>query len=172
MELVRPSVEYKDLFMSAAEEYRAENRSTRFDFDLAERDFPRFVRELNEHAEGKHIKEGYVPETMYWLVDDGDYIGQVNIRHFLNDHLMQIGGHIGYDILPSKRTQGYGTAQLQLALPKAKELGIERVLVTCDETNVGSRKIIERAGGVFENTVPNPDGGPDKLRFWIGITNA
>ena len=100
MELVRPSVDYKDSFMRAVEEYRTENRSTRFDFGLAERDFPTFVRELNEHAEGKHMKEWYVPETMYWLVEKTDYIGQINIRHYLNDHLLHIGGHIGYDIRP------------------------------------------------------------------------
>lgn len=169
MELVRPSVGYKDSFLRAAEEYRAENRWTRFDLDLAERDFPTFVRELNEHAEGKHMPEGYVPETMYWLIDSGEYIGQINIRHYLNEHLLQIGGHIGYDIRPSKRRMGYGTEILKLVLPKARQLGIERALVTCDETNVGSRKIIERAGGVLENQVPNPDTGIDKVRFWIDL---
>ena len=169
MELVRPSIEYRDSFLEAVTEYRADSMPLRFDFDLAENDFARFAGELRKHAEGLHMPEGYVPETVYWLVDSGEYIGQVNIRHYLNDHLLQIGGHIGYDIRPSKRNRGYGTAQLQLVLPKAKELGIARALVTCDVTNVGSQKIIERAGGILENQVPNPDTGIDKLRFWIPI---
>ena len=78
-------------------------------------------------------------------------------------------GHIGYDIRPSKRKQGYGSKILELALPKAKELDIERVLLTCDETNTGSRRIIEKNGGVLENQVKNPETGVDKLRFWIDV---
>ena len=107
------------------------------------------------------------PATTYWLVDNGEYIGGVSIRHELNEHLKNIGGHIGYDIRPSKRQQGYGTNVLALALPKAKELGISRVLVTCNVTNTASRKIIEKNGGVLENQVPDPETGIDKLRFWI-----
>ncbi|MBI5457040.1 GNAT family N-acetyltransferase [Candidatus Kaiserbacteria bacterium] len=167
-ELVVPSVEYRDSFLEAAKEYKAEG-SVRFDFELAERDFPQFIKELNEHSLGLHMPEGYVPETMYWLIDGGEYIGQINIRHELNEHLRQIGGHIGYDIRSSKRNKGYGTAQLQLMLPKAKEMGLTRVLITCDVTNIGSRKIIESAGGVLENQAPNPDTGIDKLRFWVSL---
>lgn len=168
MELVRPSVAYEASFLEAAKEYRAEGR-LRFDLDLAEQDFSRFVKELNEHAAGMHMPEEFVPETVYWLVDGGEYIGQINIRHYLNDHLLQIGGHIGYDIRPTKRNRGYGTKQLQLVLPKVRELGIDRALITCDVSNTGSRKIIERAGAILENQVPNPEVGEDKLRFWIDV---
>ncbi|TSC87073.1 MAG: GCN5-related N-acetyltransferase [Parcubacteria group bacterium Gr01-1014_8] len=169
MELIRPSIEYRASFLEAVREYRADGKPIRFDFDMAESDFPRFVKELNEHAEGLHMPEDYVPETIFWLVDGGEYIGQINIRHYLNGHLLTIGGHIGYDIRPSRRNRGYGTKQLQMVLPKAKELGIDRVLVTCDVSNVGSRKIIEHGGGFLENQVPNPDTGEDKLRFWINL---
>ncbi len=110
-----------------------------------------------------------MPFSTFWLVDDGRFIGQANIRHRLNDHLMQIGGHIGYDIRPSMRGKGYGNAILGLSLGKAKELGIERALLTCDERNVASKKIIEKNGGVFESRGPNPEMGHDVLRFWIDI---
>ncbi|RJQ34792.1 GNAT family N-acetyltransferase [Candidatus Parcubacteria bacterium] len=169
MRLVRPDTKYKDSYLAAIREAQAEGRKTEFDFDLAENHFERFVRELNEHAEGKHMKEGYVPETVLWLVGGMEYIGRVSIRHRLNDHLLKLGGHIGYDIRRSMRNKGYGTMILKLALPKAKELGIERALLTCDKTNIASRKIIEKNGGVLENKGPNPEGGPDKLRFWIDI---
>ncbi len=169
MELVRPSVKYKDSYLAAVREAQQEGRKAESDFKLAEKDFEQFVMELNEHAEGKHMKEGYVPETVLWLVEEAEYIGRVSIRHRLNDHLLKLGGHIGYDIRPSMRKKGYGMLILQLALPKAKELSIDRVLLTCDDCNIASRKIIEKNGGVLENQVPNPEGGPDKLRFWIEI---
>ena len=76
---------------------------------------------------------------------------------------------MGYDIRPSKRRRGYGKKILQLTLEKAKELGMERVLVTCDVNNEPSRKIIEQNGGILENKVPNPETGTDKGRYWIDL---
>ncbi len=56
---------------------------------------------------------------------------------------------------------------LKLVLPKAKELGIDQALVTADEDNNASRKVIEANGGQFEKIVmgkmfPNP-----LARYWI-----
>ena len=170
MQLVRPSAHYKDSYLAAMKEFRAEGRKTDFDFAQAETDFATFVQELNERPDGKHLPAGFVPESIYWLVDGEEYIGRLSIRHKLNDHLLKIGGHIGYDIRPSKRSRGYGTAILRLGLPKAKELHVERALLTCNENNVASLKIIRKAGGVLESKAPNPEAGPDKMRFWIDLT--
>ncbi|HWO07164.1 MAG TPA: GNAT family N-acetyltransferase [Candidatus Paceibacterota bacterium] len=134
-----------------------------------ERDFSAYVERKISQSRGENLPEGYVPATEFWLVDGDEYIGSVNIRHRLTEYLRTLGGHIGYDIRPSKRGRGYGTKILELALPKARELGIERVLVTCDATNVASRKIIEKNGGVLKNSVPNPAAGVEKLRFWIAV---
>lgn len=82
---------------------------------------------------------------------------------------MKIGGHIGYDIRPSQRKKGYGKAILRLVLPLAKELGINKVLITCDVTNIASKKIIKANGGDLEDTIPDSNGLPDKHRFWISI---
>lgn len=169
MELVQPSVRFKDSYCEAARELEAEGRKAHFDIGRPDEEFATFVKRLHERSLGKHLKPGYVPETMFWLVDGDTFLGQVRIRHVLNEHLLRIGGHIGYYIRPSMRHRGYGTEILRLALPKAQELGINRALLTCDETNIGSRKIIEKNGGVLENKVSNPDGGSDKLRFWIEI---
>ena len=169
MELVKPSVKYKDSYLAAIREFQLEGQKMEFSFDAAKRDFATFVRELNERVEGKHLPEGFVPESVYWLVDGDEYIGRLSIRHRLNKHLLEIGGHIGYDIRPSKRQRGYGTQILRLGLLKAKGLGIYRALLTCNATNTSSLKIIEKAGGILENKVPNPEGGPDKLRFWIDV---
>ncbi len=176
MQLVLPSVEYKDSFIEAVKEAKADTEFPRHNgwyhelsiSDL-ESDFESYVEKKNDQSEGKNLPEGYVPQTVYWLVEKGEFIGSVRVRHMLNERLKHIGGHIGYNIRPGKRRQGYGSKILELALPKAKELGITRVLLTCDATNVASRKIIEKNGGVLESQLPNPETGVDKLRFWIAL---
>ena len=145
------------------------NRYREFSYEEFGADFPAYIAKMNDMTEGKNLPPGYVPQTTYWFVDGGKFVGSVSIRHRLNEKLLQTGGHIGYDIRPSERSKGYGTAILKMALPKARELGITNVLLTCNEANIGSRKIIEANGGILENKVSNPEGGPDKLRFWIDL---
>lgn len=179
MELVEPSIVYKDSFIAAVREFQAaEDTSIRthhyYDVSVSEleNDFAAHVERLQQHAHGEELPNGWVSNSTFWLVDDGVFVGRVNIRHRLTEHLGKIGGHIGYDIRPSKRGNGYGTAMLRLALPKARERGIERVLVTCDAANIASRKIIEKNGGVLENAVTDPETGTEKLRFWIESNGA
>lgn len=172
MKLVFPSSEYKDSFIQALKEYQATDAADRKDIyelnseDL-EKDFTLYVSKLLSESEGKNLPDGYVPQTTYWLIDNDEFIGRVSIRHTLTELLLREGGHIGYDIRPSKRNKGYGKKILQLSLPKAKELGIHKALVTCDENNIGSKKIIEANGGVFENVIEIGKGRPRKLRYWI-----
>jgi predicted acetyltransferase len=104
------------------------------------------------------------------LIDGHDFIGNVSVRHTLTAKLLQEGGHIGYDIRPAKRHMGYGTKILQLVLPEVKKIGITKALITCDETNTGSKKIIEANGGIFENSVTSAPDKPQKLRYWITLS--
>ena len=108
---------------------------------------------------------GHVPSTTLWWVDGGAYLGRLAIRHRLTPHLLEYGGHIGYDVRPTARRRGHATAMLAAALPVANRLGIDRALVTCDTTNVASRRVIEANGGVLEDergrqplNVPHPIG--------------
>lgn len=140
------------------------------DPSLLEKDFQLYIKKLFDESVGKGLPEGHVPQTTYWLVDGDDFIGRVSIRHSLTEKLLREGGHIGYDIRPSKRKQGFGKKILAFVLPKAKELGITRALVTCDETNIGSKKIIQANGGVLENSIAMDNELPKKLRYWIDLT--
>lgn len=171
MELVQPSEQYRDSYLAAKREEGKVFEKNRdwIRYDLAETDFPAYLQALADRALGRGLPPGYVPDSRFWLVDGGEYIGSTNIRHTLNEYLLTTGGHIGYNVRPSKRMLGYGKELLRLALPEARKLGLSRVLLTCDETNTGSRKIIEANGGVFEDKRPNPEGGPDKLRYWIAL---
>lgn len=164
--LVLPDVRYKDSYLAGLREYHEEGRFLDEKIEKLENDFGSYVQKQLKKAKGENLPEGYVPETRLWLIDGEECVGDLGIRHTLTDHLLKIGGHIGYSIRPSKRKRGYGKLILELGLLRAKEMGFDRVLLTCDVTNVGSRKIIEANGGVFENQIP-VDGAPDKARFWI-----
>ncbi len=174
MKLVLPSVEYKDSFIQAIKEYQekdAEDRRDIYELDVTElqNNFPQYISKLLSQSEGKNLPEGYVPQTVYWLIDNDEFIGRVSIRHTLTEHLLKEGGHIGYDIRPLRRNMGYGNKILELSLPKAKELGINNALVTCSEINIASKKIIESNGGIFENRLQLQKDQPAKLRYWIHL---
>lgn len=110
-----------------------------------------------------------VPSTLFFMVNDEGtkIIGGIDIRHGLNDHLLNFGGHIGYGIVPSERGRGCAKEQLRLALPVAKALGISRVLITCNDWNTASARTIEACGGVFEDK--RQDGDEVLCRYWIDI---
>lgn len=171
MQLVYPSLQYKDSYFKAVEEAKHEVNPfmTTIARPLANQPFEAFVKAKNDQSQGFNLPEGWVPATELWLVDNDEVIGTVNIRHFLTEQLLRVGGHIGYWIRPSKRQMGYGKKILELALPQAKRLGIDKVLVTCDDTNIGSQKIIEANGGILENTVEIEEGHPKKKRYWINL---
>ena len=123
-----------------------------------------------EHLEIKAPTKNRVPGSVFFLYDDerDRFIGAVNIRHYLNDELLQSGGHIGDGIRPSERGKGYGTKMVGLALEECKKLGIKRVLMTCDKDNIASAKTIIKNGGVLENEFINEDGVLEQ-RYWITV---
>ena len=91
----------------------------------------------------------------------------IDIRHRLNEYLLQFGGNIGYSVRPSQRRKGYATEMLALGLEECRKLGLDRALVTCDKTNIGSAKTIQKNGGVLENEVL--EGDRITQRYWIAL---
>jgi predicted acetyltransferase len=121
-----------------------------------------FVAELLRGADPDAPRpEHIVLCTYYWITDGDEVVGFLALRHELTPWLLEEGGHIGYSVRPSRRREGHASRALALALIRAKELGLERVLLTCDEDNLGSRRTIENAGGVYE------DSRKDKRRYWL-----
>ncbi|MDR2977107.1 MAG: GNAT family N-acetyltransferase [Streptococcaceae bacterium] len=126
-----------------------------------------WLDKLSQDLDPERLLAGRVlaSEFLTKRASDGRIVGLVQIRHELNDFLLEIGGHIGDMIRPKERRKGYGTEQIRLALEKCRELGIPRVLVTCDRDNIASAKTIQKNGGILENEVMDAD--VVKQRYWI-----
>lgn len=167
-QLVLPNSKYKQSFLEAVAEYQQEKLPIYLPLNIQELDanFEKYIDDLRNEAHGLNLPEDYVPHTVFWLVEGETFIGRVDIRHKLNEYLKHVGGHIGYDIRPSKRNMGYGTTALRLALEEARKIGILEVLITCDATNIGSNKIIQKNGGEL---LPSIQSGhhPSKNRYII-----
>jgi predicted acetyltransferase len=128
--------------------------------------FAEYVARLERIQRGDPPMGRYVEATFLLAEVDGEVIGRTSIRHRLNDFLRHEGGHIGYCVLPPHRRQGHATEILRQGLQHVRAIGVDRVLVTCDDDNVGSATIIERAGGILENVVES-ESGIQTRRYWI-----
>ena len=126
-----------------------------------------------ENLEIKSETDGLVPDSVFFLLDEdrNRLLGAVNIRHYLNEHLLRDGGHIGDGIRPSERRKGYATEMIRLALIECRKLGIDKVLIVCDKDNIGSAKSIINNGGVLENEIVNSDGVIEQ-RYWISLCES
>lgn len=130
--------------------------------------FRRYLEVLAEQERGINIPPNHVTSTFLFAFAFGRIVGRVSIRHSLNAFLARVGGHIGYVVVPEFRRRGYATTMLRLALRIANEkLGIGRVLVTCDNDNIGSIRTIEKCGGVLESIITGSDLKIPKRRYWI-----
>jgi predicted acetyltransferase len=126
-----------------------------------------YLDRLEKDRRGIALEAGRVPATFLAAVVDAEVVGRVSIRHQLNSFLLAVGGHIGYCVRPQFRRRGFASETLRQGLVIARALDIDPVLVTCDEDNVASARIIERHGGQLEDVRCDPEGQP-KRRYWIG----
>jgi len=169
MKLIKPTISYGRSFVEAVEELRLRKEDSFFRAFGRPLTVDQYIELTEKHARRKELPQGWVPYATFWLVDEGEFVGELHFRYVLTDYLRNYGGHIGYTIRPSERKKGYGTQILALVLPEIKALGYRRILVTCDETNVASQKIIEANGGIFQQANAQGKNMPQKLLYWIDL---
>lgn len=167
--LIEPSDQYKESFLEGVRDFQHEDRCLNYDVERISENFEDFLQQERRQKDMNTCSPGRVPSSNFWLINEREYVGLLTVRHRLNDFLLKVGGNIGYQIRPSKRGQGYGKQLLHLGLQKAREMGIPRALVTCDENNVSSKKVIEYNGGQFEDAVEVEGSSVKKLRYWIDL---
>ncbi|OZV13226.1 GNAT family N-acetyltransferase [Tissierella sp. P1] len=172
VKLISPSKEYeKEAFEYIQEflKYNSEINGTggldRYD------DYDEWLLKIEKDLDLPNIPGGRVPANTYFLVRESDnmVVGMINIRHKLNEFLLNEGGHIGYSIRPAERKKGYATIMLKLALQKCRELSLNKVLITCDKTNVASAKVIQNNNGILENEIFSETFSEIIQRYWIDL---
>ena len=142
MELVIPNKRYYKSYVEAIKEYKVHNIEE-YSFYFTSEDT--IFEEYEASRLGIDLPENYVPGTYLWMVNGDKFIGEICIRHSLTNDLLRFGGHIGYGVRYSDWNRGFGTIMLSKALIYAKEvIGLERVLLTCNEKNIGSANLIEK----------------------------
>jgi predicted acetyltransferase len=170
IELVPPAESCRESFLSGLREFRREGLPwwVGGDIEMAEQDFAAFV--ARKLADANRRSEAFVGKTHLWAVAEERFVGRISIHHELNDALRVEGGHIGYDTVPSFRGRGVATEMLRQALPVARALGLASVLLTCDETNAASIRVIERNGGSLRETKALDANRPRKRYYWITLS--
>jgi predicted acetyltransferase len=182
LRLSEPDPALQDSYLGALEELTAEGNAHYLDLVMhSEPGFPGVSFTLEKMRDPGVFEEfcaytaaladdhtprpaGWVRGTYLWMVDDDTVVGRISLRHSLTPWLLEVGGHIGYAVRPAARRRGYATKALGLMLAVARDLGIDPALVTCDDDNIASRRVIEANAGVLE------DIRNHKMRFWVPTT--
>lgn len=172
MILTTPTIEFSEqirafrqAFLDAGAASEGSGSLLRFD-DPAD-----WLAHVARYADPETVPPDRVPCSQYLYVreTDGKIVGMIQIRHYLNEMLEKYSGHIGYSVCPGERRKGYATRMLAAALDKCREMGLTRVMISCRPDNEASRRTILKNGGVYENTVWEPDRGRSLERYWIEL---
>lgn len=150
--LIEPCEEYIPSYMEAYDEYTAAGIT---DYSFTDAKNTDILQKFRDYRNERNLKPNRVGADYYWLVDDETqrFIGEITIRHRLNEALERIGGHIGYGVRITEQNKGMGTLMLKLALEKAAQMGLAQVLITCDEENIASARVMEKNGCVLKDRV-------------------
>ena len=174
LKLVKLSCQYIDQFNEMMDEWCLFNKTHKDNdvpYAIFKNDYHDFDNYL-KHLEIEEEKDGLVSDSTFFALDikRNIFVGAINIRHHLNEKLLERGGHIGDGIRPSERRKGYATEMIRLGLEECKKLNIYKVLMVCDKDNIGSRKSIISNGGILEDERNEPDGNIIQ-RYWIELSN-
>ncbi len=160
--------EDKASYLVFIEDWKDENLIVPYSARLLGKTFEEYLEFLDKNEDNSIDPVNRVPETIYVMIDDHQTIvGALSLRHFLNQRLYELRGHIGYGISPSYRKQGLGSLMLKMSFEYCRLFNIPEVLITCDKTNIGSSKVIQNNGGILDNEVYDIDHFIQ--RYWIKL---
>lgn len=159
---------YEDEAQAAAADADLADEGFAFTFRQPGQTWDEYLEKIENDRNGIDLAPGLVPATMLFAVVADQIVGRVHIRHHLTPALLEDGGHIGYGVHPAHRRRGCATEMLRQGLEQLRDLGVTRILVTCNDDNIGSIRTIERCGGQLEDKRNTGDGSL-KRRYWIDL---
>jgi predicted acetyltransferase len=172
LELIILTTKYKLQYLKMIEENSEDLKETGFYYRFplsTEATFEEDIKVLDNRSKGIGLPEGKSPNSTFFLLNENnnEIVGAVNIRHMLDDYHRRRGGHIGYYVCQKERNKGYAKIILQKSLEICKQLGIDKVLLTCKKGNIASAKTILSKGGILEEEVELND--EILQRYWITL---
>ena len=165
MEYAEQIAEYRKSFLKSGDSMDGTGPLRRME------DIYEYIKFCIEGENPAMVPANLVPATQFLFVrtSDNQLVGMIQVRHYFNDFLERFGGHIGYSIRPEERRKGYAKKMLNMVLSFCREMGLERVLVSCIDGNIASEKTILGNDGVYESTVYEPGRQIYLKRFWITL---
>ena len=170
--LTRPKCEYASQIIEYKNEFLDAGNSMDGCGPLRKtKDPEEYIQVCKEYEDPTKVPKHLVPATQFFLIRENDnkLVGMIQVRHCFNDYLEKYAGHIGYSVRPSERRKGYAKKMLRMVLPFCRKIGLDKVLITCIDGNIGSERTILANGGVYEYTIHEPNENVDLKRFWIKL---
>ncbi len=131
--------------------------------------YTEYLEILQRYRKGENLPRGHVAATMLFAFLDDVIVGRSSIRHELNDFLLNYGGNIGYGVFPPYRRKGYGTQILQESLAYCKKLYLKKILITCDDDNEASIRLVEKHSAKLENKIQTNQSDSLTRRYWLDL---
>ena len=170
LQLIAPRADLADEYRRMVAQFtQAGEDSHQYEIEEIETDFDGYISKLANRHSGRDLPDGATPCSTYWLMADGELVGTARLRHRLTEKLKTSYGHLGYDIKPSARGKGLATKLLAMMLIKARELGLEKVMLTCLSVNEASIRVIEKNGGRLLDEIVSSASGRPTRRYWVEL---
>lgn len=153
--LVRPTIQLKEQALEYREEHFKNGEKVINGSELLDQieNYEEWLSSVTLNTDSRTVNENWVVTDTFFALrkKDNRIIGVIDLRHTLNDFLKDFG-NCGYSVRPSERKKGYATEMLHLLIGVAKEIGMAELHISVEKTNIGSIKVIEKNGGVYERS--------------------
>lgn len=170
--LIRPTSKYADQIMEYRQEFLDAGDSMDGTGSLRRIENPEeYIKICKDYEDPEKVPPHLVSATQFLFIriSDNRLVGMTQVRHRFNDYLEKYAGHIGYSVRPSERRKGHAKEMLRMTLPFCREIGLQKVLITCNDGNIGSERTILANGGVYESTIYESNENQSLKRFWITL---
>lgn len=168
-----PTIEDREKWIEYIKEYCSDDSNAKPLSCTKDLNYEKWMEQITGEHNSKDLFKGRIPSSVYFLMDGDKIVGHLSIKHNINNYFLSLyGGHIGCGVRPSERRKGYASIMLHLALEKCKDLGLENVMVTCREDNIGSAKTIENNFGILKEVIYIPEENCNFKKYWINVKEA